>query len=246
MGYDNTEDIENNESSDSEEDVDDVYTEADDSDDFYESDDINDDSEESDDDEIEREISESEDENLAHSADDGGSDKKEGENKGEDGGHADDNKENGNESKSDKDGDDSDSDDDITNAPTISPTFEIVECNVDADCDGYRMECNEYAECAQMTSGSRDGLKRMGDGYLRIGRAAQAGDGRNEQMNVFRSRVIYVDDIKAMLTNPMWLSGVVLLLLMLAARPMYSSWARREYKRLAPQMDVETGYQSCV
>merc|ERR1712129_116602 len=235
MGYDNTEDIENNESSDSEEDVDDVYTEADDSDDFYESDDINDDSEESDDDEIESEISESEDENLAHSADDGGRDKKEG-----------DNKENGNESKSDKDGDDSDSDDDITNAPTISPTFEIVECNVDADCDGYRMECNEYAECAQMTSGSRDGLKRMGDGYLRIGRAAQAGDGRNEQMNVFRSRVIYVDDIKAMLTNPMWLSGVVLLLLMLAARPMYSSWARREYKRLAPQMDVETGYQSCV
>merc|ERR1712013_453627 len=193
--FDNTEDTENYESSDSEEDIDDVYTEADDSDDSYESDEINDDSEESEDDEIESEISESEDENLAHSADDDGSDEKEG---------------------------------------------------VDADCDGYRMECNEYAECAQMTSGSRDGLKRMGDGYLRIGRAAQAGDGRNEQMNVFRSRVIYVDDIKAMLTNPMWLSGVVLLLLLLAARPMYSCWARREYKRLAPQMDVENGYQSCV
>jgi len=134
---------------------------------------------------------------------------------------------------------DDDSKDDIINAaPTSSPTFEIVECIVDADCDGYRMECNKYAQCAQMTSGS--GI---------YDRAGQAGKGRQEQMNVFRSRVIYVDDIRAMLSNPIWLSGVVLLLIgliVLVARPMYSCWARSEYKRVATQFDVEHGYQSCV
>jgi len=146
-----------------------------------------------------------------------------------------------NDSKDSK-GDDDDGNAEITSSPTSSPTFEIVECIEDKDCDGYRMECNEYAECAQISSDRKDGR----DGYPIIGRAAQASDAKSEQMAVFRSRVIYVDDIKAMLTKPMWLSGMLLILILLVARPMYGCWARREYKRVAPRMDVECGYHSCV
>jgi len=146
-----------------------------------------------------------------------------------------------NDSKDSK-GDDDDGNAEITSSPTSSPTFEIVECIEDKDCDGYRMECNEYAECAQISSDRKDGR----DGYPIIGRAAQASDAKSEQMAVFRSRVIYVDDIKAMLTKPMWLSGMLLMLILLVARPMYGCWARREYKRVAPRMDIEYGYHSCV
>merc|ERR1719204_2881212 len=146
-----------------------------------------------------------------------------------------------NDSKDSK-GDDDDGNEEMTSSPTSSPTFEIVECIEDKDCDGYRMKCNEYAECAQISSDRKDGR----DGYPIIGRAAQASDAKSEQMAVFRSRVIYVDDIKAMLTKPMWLSGMLLMLILLVARPMYGCWARREYKRVAPRMDIAYGYHSCV
>merc|ERR1712025_140357 len=113
--------------------------------------------------------------------------------------------------------------DDMHLRPTSAPTFEYVECIEDKDCDGYRMECNRHAQCVQMSSGRNDGKTR-------IAKAAEANDGKNEQMLVYRSRVIYVDDVHAMLTSPLWLSAVALLLMLLVARPVHRCWARREYK----------------
>lgn len=229
--FENTDDSSNDESGDSEDEdeTEDVYSNE--SGELYESD-INEDSEDESKDDSDDDESAAEDESTDVAPDDE-SDINE------------DNISNEHDSDDDKANDsEHDSKDDMINAPTSSPTFEIVECIVDADCDGYRMECNKYAQCAQMTSGTS-----TRDDYPRLGRAAQAVKGKQEQMNVFRSRVIYVDDIKAMLSNPIWLSGVVLLLIgliVLVARPMYSCWARSEYKRVATQFDVEHGYQSCV
>lgn len=224
--FENTDDSSNDESGDSEDETEDVYSNE--SGEPYESD-INEDSEDESKDASDDDESAAEDE-ITDVAPDDESDMNE------------DNVSKEHDSDDDKANDsERDSTDDITNSPTSSPTFEIVECTVDADCDGYRMECNKYAQCAQMTSATS-----TRDDYPRLGRAGQALKGKQEQMNVFRSRVIYVDDIKAMLSNPIWLSGVVLLLIVLVARPMYSCWARSEYKRVATQFDVEYGYQSCV
>jgi len=103
------------------------------------------------------------------------------------------------------------------------------------------MECNRYAECVQMSSGRKDGV----DGKTRIARAAEANDDKNEQMLVYRSRVIYVDDVNAMLTSPLWLSGVALLLMLLVARPLHRCWARREYKPVE-RAEHECEHQSYV
>lgn len=225
--FENTDDSSNDESGDSEDETEDVYSNE--SGELYESD-INEDSEDESKDDSDDDESAAEDESTDVAPDDESDINEDNISNEHD---SDDDK--ANDSEHDSTEDDADSKDDIITAPTSSPTFEIVECIVDADCDGYRMECNKYAQCAQMTSGS--GI---------YDRAGQAGKGRQEQMNVFRSRVIYVDDIKPMLSNPIWLSGVVLLLIVLVARPMYSCWARSEYKRVATQFDVEHGYQSCV